>query len=152
MNDHADRRERIALIDLMVIVAAAAIAMGVFRAIRPILDWDSPWPNILASPPGGWTPRLALIRVLEIQVPFLPVLCAWTLALPVVRLRHRGRNWRRLARQPGTAASLAAILGWIWASLVAGWLFAFQWATSGLRPDNLSLWLSRNFANMLSPM
>jgi hypothetical protein len=151
MNDHPDRRDRVALIDLMVIVAAAAIAMGVFRAITPIIDWKSPWPNILASPPGGWTPRLVWIRALEIQVPFLPILCAWTIALPVLRLRHPGREWRRLARQPGTAASLSAIIGWAWASVVAGWLFAFKWATSGTFPDT-SPWLPRYFANMLSPM
>jgi hypothetical protein len=151
MNDHPDRRDRMALIDLMAIVAAAAIAMGVLRALRPVIDWRSPWPNILASPPDGWTPRLVWIRALEIQVPFLPILCSWTIALPVLRLRHRGRNWRRLARQPGTAAGLAALIGWAWASVVAGWHFAFKWASSGTFPDTMPF-LPIYFANMLSPI
>jgi hypothetical protein len=151
MNDHLARRDRMALIDLMVIVAAAAIAMGVFRAITPVIDWQSPWPNILASPPGGWSARSLWVRALEVQVPFLPVLCAWTLALPVLRLRHRGRNWRRLARQPGTAASLSAMIGWAWASAVAGAHFSLKWAASGTLPDT-SRWLPLYFGNMLSPI
>ena len=50
------------------------------------------------------------------------------------------------------AASLSAIIGWVWASASAGWLFAFQWAASGTPPDNVSLWFARYLANTLSPI
>ncbi|WP_435010182.1 hypothetical protein P12x_001416 [Tundrisphaera lichenicola] len=152
MNQTPIRRNRIALLDLMLMIGAAAIAMGVFRSLTPILDWKSPWPNVMASPPGGWTPQRALIRLLEAQVPLLPILCAWTVTLPILRVRHRGRNWRRLARQPGTSASVAALLGWTWASVEIGVMLLYKLIATGHLPPDLWLWFQRYFANMLAPI
>jgi hypothetical protein len=62
---------------------------------------------------------LFLYRMIEAGFPFLVTL---TPAVLVMRLRRPRPRWRRLARQPGTAASCAAILPIIIAS-VGLWKF-----------------------------
>jgi len=48
----------------------------------------------------------------------------WTLLLIALRLRAPRPRWRRIWRQPGMAACLAALVGWIWSALAL--LLAFD--------------------------
>ena len=153
MNDHPESVHRIALIDLMAIVAAAAIAMGVPRAITPILDWDSAWARtssrgLRAAGRRGWRwsgPWRSRSRP-------CPSSAAGRSRCPWSGSAIGGGTGDGWPASRGMAASLSAIIGWVWASASAGWLFAFQWAASGTPPDNVSLWFARYLANTLSPI
>lgn len=55
-----------------------------------------------------------------------PFLRAWGVAWIVIRLRKPRPRWRRLTRQPGVSAMLAACLGWAF-GLVSLFLGCLRW-------------------------
>src|SRR5437764_144442 len=111
------RSRKLTLFDAMFLVAAAGVGLAVFRLVlRTLLGAWFRWENLIAEPPGGWTGGKVLVRMVEWVAPSLPLAAAWTFAVPVLRLKPPRPSGRRLARQPGTTACLAAILGAGWAA------------------------------------
>jgi hypothetical protein len=50
----------------------------------------------------------------------IPFAAAWTVVLPWLRARGPRRRWRRVWREPGMAACLAAGAGWLWGGAALG--------------------------------
>jgi hypothetical protein len=100
------------ILDGMILVAALAGGFGLRRAAEDILAGH------------GFTSDGAIVwvlyRIIEAEFPFLVTLTPAVLAM---RLRRPRPRWRRLMRQPGTAASCAALFP-VAISLVGLWNFA----------------------------
>jgi hypothetical protein len=137
------------VVDAMILVGAAAVGVATYRALAEPLRLLVPGPWLLDAPPRGWTFHSALGRARTIQALTIPCALSWTLALPALRLRRRPRTpWRRLARQPGMAACLAATLGTLWA-LACLTLMILTW--SAPRPP-LAAWMARGLERIFPPM
>ena len=120
------RSRRLTLVDVMLLVFAAGVGLAVFQTvIRDLLGGWFHWENLWSAPARGWTAGQVLVRAVEWVAPTLPFAAAWTCAVPVLRLRPPRPSPRRVLRQPGTTACLAALVGLAWAALgLAGTLAA----------------------------
>lgn len=119
MNEKPTPRRRLTLLDLTLMVAAAALALAGFqfavtRVFRGWLDY-SRWPGWIARP----TPRFVLYMLSDATAPLIPLAGAWTGLLPVLRMLPPRPPRRRAWRQPGMGACLAALLAMLWGGLTA---------------------------------
>ncbi len=98
---------RFTLLDGMILVAAAAMAMGLLRGpLGTISVGDlirTPWVSY-----PGW-PHQFVLHLIAIAT---PLAASATLASLALRLAKPRPRWRRLARQPGLMACLAAGIAW----------------------------------------
>jgi hypothetical protein len=103
------------LLDAILLVGSAAIGMGLYQLSRR--GWFKGWvwlvdqglPDI-----HKWTTTQALVTCSDITVHLVPLVAPWTFMLIVLRLRPPRPSWRRIWRQPGMVACLAALFGWFW--------------------------------------
>jgi hypothetical protein len=96
---------RFSVLDAMILVAATALGLGGIRGCSP--EFYSYQYTPIPSPP--WLRWLAV--VLSNWAFYLsPLPAAWTLAALVLRLRSPRPPLRRLMRQPGTVAGVAATI------------------------------------------
>ena len=133
----------VGLFDIMILIAATGGGLAVFQLVQKyVLVRPLRWEFLFARPPQGWTPAGFLVRLIEWIGPTLPFAGAWTGAVPILQLRSPRPSIRRIGRQPGTVACLAAVAGAAWAGVVLaetlgivaalhgrqfgeGWLFHF---------------------------
>jgi succinate dehydrogenase hydrophobic anchor subunit len=92
--------------DAIVLFAATVVGFGLIRA------WERAFGLATVFDPGIWHGQI-VDRVTAVTIPFL---LQWTVACLLLRLRRPRPNWRRVARQPGTAACVAAMLAIAYAS------------------------------------
>lgn len=96
---------RFTISDGMILVAALAVGLAWTSKLAPVLFRSfSPGHSLGVSQLERWD------LVFMAAVLAMPTLLIVTLVLPVLRLRGPRPTWRRLARQPGMVASLAAVL------------------------------------------
>ena len=96
---------RFSVLDAMILVAATALGFGGIRTYSPAF-YSYPYTPI---PPPSWLSWSAV--VLSNWAFYLsPLPAAWTLAALVLRIRPLRPSMRRLMRQPGTVALLAATI------------------------------------------
>lgn len=122
MNGRPPARRRLTMLDLMLMVAAAALALAGFQfAVTHVfpgwLDY-SRWPRWIGNP----TPRAILYMLSDATAPLIPLAGAWTGLLLVLRMLPPRPPWRRIWRQPGMVACLAASFAITWAGAAAGLL------------------------------
>jgi hypothetical protein len=106
--------------DMTLLVVAAAFALagfqfGVTRVFAGWLDY-SRWPGWIARP----SPRVVLYMMSDATAPLIPLAGGLTGLLLVLRMVPPRPSRRRIARQPGMAACLAALLTLVWVGLAAG--------------------------------
>jgi hypothetical protein len=96
---------RLSVLDAMILVAATAMGLAGIRACSPAFYsyqytpiTPPPWLNWLAVVLSNWAFYVS------------PLPAAWTLAAMVLRLRSPRPPMRRLMRQPGAVAVLAATM------------------------------------------
>ncbi len=124
------------LSDAIVLVAATAAALALFRPYHAAMDplrWTPPGHS--ASPITGWIEGLwgCLVRA-------SPFAMAWTLAILVLRFLRPRPRWVRLVRQPGFVACLMAALALVWR------LIGFATMCVRVAGDpGLAAWLPRHF-------
>jgi hypothetical protein len=112
------RRRRMTLLDAVLLVGSAAIGMGAFQFVRRsyFKGWiriaDHGLPNITT-----WSTWDVIVTCCDIAAFLIPVVAPWTFLLIVLRMRSPRPSWRRIWRQPGMAACLAALFGWFWSVL-----------------------------------
>ncbi len=104
MPDNSVRR-RLTVLDLVTLVAASAVGLGVTRTL-----WDFFLGEYFYRPISGWTTVAVFARAPETVLVLIPLATTWTFTLPLLRLRRPRPPLRRLPLQPGTAAWGAAIL------------------------------------------
>jgi hypothetical protein len=102
MADKNLRVRRFTIGDAMILIAATAIGFAgsasFYRELAPGMDsFDGSWANTRQ-------------RSTELAVLMIPCLIAWTVTLIIIRLRQPRSSWRRLSREPGMTAGLAALL------------------------------------------
>jgi hypothetical protein len=95
MDDRASGAKRFTLLDAMILVAATAIGIAVFRTAIP--DFRNP---------GDWTSGASAFLV------------SWSSAALLLRVRPPRPHVRRWVTRPGDAASMATILGTILTGLL----------------------------------
>ncbi|MFI5459715.1 MAG: hypothetical protein ACHRXM_30180 [Isosphaerales bacterium] len=114
-----DRRRRMTLLDAVLLVGSAAIGMGMYQLSRRNLFRGWIWIADLGIPDiHTWSTTQALVTCSDITVHLVPLVAPWTFLLIALRMRSPRPSWRRIWRQPGMAACLAALFGWFW-SVVA---------------------------------
>ena len=112
-------RRRMTLLDTILLVSSAAIGLGLFERTHRTLfkGWiwiaDSGFPDVRT-----WTTLEALVTLSDVTAFLIPVVMAWTVLLLLLRMRSPRPTWRRIWRQPGMAACLAALVGAVWSVLV----------------------------------
>jgi hypothetical protein len=124
------------LSDAMVLVAATAVALALFKPYHDAMDPLSWKPTIgPATPFTGWINGFwgCLVRIFPFGI-------AWTLAILILSFRRPRPRCARLVRQPGFIASVMAVLVVVWRS--AG--FATMYARCGQDPG-LAAWIPRHF-------
>src|SRR5258708_4301344 len=112
-------KRRLLMSDVMVLVLAAAIGLAVDRFfLNTFLGGQRLLADLQTGPAWVGSAGWVLVRMEHWIEPTLPIAAAWTVAVPVLRVRRPRPSWRRVLRQPGTIACLASIVGSLWA--VAG--------------------------------
>jgi hypothetical protein len=96
--------------DAMLLIAAGCVGLAGLRWALGTL----PQFVIFQATPPSWGPRLVVVGTIEILAFTLPFVASWTVVIPILRLRRPRPPFWRIARQPGTAACLAALLGLAW--------------------------------------
>jgi hypothetical protein len=108
-------RRKMSLLDAILLVGSAAIGLGLFELAHRTLFKGQIWlvdegiPNVQT-----WSTMELLVTCSDITVFLIPVVAPWTFLLIVLRMRQPRPGWRRIWRQPGMAACLAALFGWLW--------------------------------------
>jgi hypothetical protein len=103
MNDGADRdgkEGRFTLLDAMVLVAATAAGLTMFRG-NPM--------RVYLHLPETWAFTKVVERGFFWVAVIVPCTVTWMLALLILRLRRPRPRLRRIARQPGSVACFAAV-------------------------------------------
>ncbi len=122
------------LSDVIVLVAATAIGLAVFKPYHDVLFPPRFIPFFPSGTPfTGWINGMWTCVILASPLPM-----AWTLAFLALRLRRPRVRWRRLIRQPGLVAGLSAAFVLVWR--LSG--FATMCARVIGEP-NLAIWVVR---------
>jgi hypothetical protein len=111
-------KRRLTLLDMTLLVGSAAIGMGVFTLARrsvfkgwiPLVDRGIPDVHT-------WTTWDVVASGTDISSFLLPLVGPWTFLLILLRLRNPRPSRRRIFSQPGMAACIAALVGWLWSGL-----------------------------------
>ncbi len=111
-------RRRITLLDVTLLVGSAAIGMGLFTLSRrsyfkgwiPLVDRGLPDIHT-------WATWEVVATGTDISSFLLPLVGPWTILLILLRLRAPRPGWRRIWSQPGMAACIAALFGWLWSGV-----------------------------------
>jgi hypothetical protein len=99
--------------DVMILIAAGCVGLAVLRWALGVLGV---YFLIFQANPWNWGPQLVVIGTTEVLAFALPFVVSWTVVISILRLRRPRPPFWRIARQPGTAACLAAIAGFAWAA------------------------------------
>ncbi len=112
-----DRRQKMTLRDAILLVGTAAVGMGMFPYVHRGLFQGWIW-ILERGLPGNqeWTALNIAVAFIDLMVFMIPLVGPWTVLLILLRLRSPRPSWRRLWRQPGVAACLAALVGWAWSA------------------------------------
>lgn len=113
------------LLEAILLVGSAAIGLGMFQWAHRSMFQGWIWMLDHGLPArGDWMAINLVVTCTDTMVLFIPLAAPWTFLLLLLRMRPPRPSWRRIWRQPGMAACLAALLGWIWSLLAV--LVAFD--------------------------
>ncbi len=110
---------RFTIADGMILVAATAAGLAWIGRVLPTMTGN--WPQAGSSFDRAWMLAVGGTALA------LPCVLAWTVAVLVLRLRGPRPSWRRIVRQPGAVACLAASLGLLAASVLMASVIAYLW-------------------------
>ena len=96
--------------------------------------------GLFERPAGGWDSLRLIERVKGVWGFLLPLFGGWTLVVPVLRLRQPRPAWRKLSRQPGMTACVAAMAGMAFCAGVAGFAVLLRWGIDGQTQFGSSFW------------
>jgi len=136
------------LLDAILLVGSAAVGMGMFQGVRRALfrGWiwiaDHRLPDI-----HTWWTWDVIVTCSDLMVFLIPVVAPWTVLLIVLRMRSPRPSWRRIWRQPGMAACLAALLGWCWSGLALILAIDVGYVARSRRTNSLEDWARRYLAD-----
>ena len=111
-------QRKMTLLDAILLVGSAALGLGMLELSHRTLfrGWiwiiDQRLPDVQT-----WSTWDAIVTCTDVFVFLIPVVTPWTLLLIALWMRSPRPSWRRIWRQPGMAACLAALFGWCWSGL-----------------------------------
>jgi hypothetical protein len=130
MSQTANRK--LTLADGMILVAMTAFGLSCYLLLdNALFSGQRYFFGLFGQPPGGWDSARVLDRAAAAVSALLLLFGGWTLALPVLRLRQPRPGWRRLNRQAGMTACIAAIAGMALCASIAGCAFLLHWWVDG---------------------
>ena len=133
-----NRRPRLS--DILLMVAAAAVGLATFKlAVSAALGGRFAVEGLIARPARGWRTGQVVARGVEWIGLALPFAAAWTFTVPVLRLRPP--RPRRFRSDAGFVACVAAITGFLWATIVLGLVLALDRAASDMLAATPERWL-----------
>ncbi len=136
------------LLDTILLVGSAAIGLGSFELFHRNLFMGWIWITDLGVPDiQSWSTRDVIGTVSAITSILLPVVGPWTLLLVVLRMRAPRPSWRRIWRQPGMAACLAALLGFCWTIPVLLVATNLARVARPMQTKTADLWAQKYLAN-----
>jgi hypothetical protein len=147
--ERAERRS-LTMLDAMLLVGTAAVGLGIYQAVWRGLFLSRGWHFMIVQDgffgPRQWTASRVVGYGTDCLVLLIPIAAAWTILLPLLRKLPTRPRWRRVWRQPGMAACLAACVAGIWA--IAGLVIVHGLAVTvgPNRRGGLDLWLQKFFA------
>ena len=110
-----EHRRKMTLLDAILLVGSAAVGLGLFELSHRTLFKGQIWLVDQGLPnTQTWSTMQVIVTCSDITVFIIPVVAPWTFLLLVLRMRQPRPSWPRIWRQPGMAACLAAVLGWLW--------------------------------------
>ncbi len=122
-------RRRFTLLDGMILVAATAVGYALVHVLERLIGEG----DFLSLIREAWTGREFAKMALLLYLVALPVLAAWTVALIPLRLLKPRPRSRRMARQPGLMAGIAASMAIGFMGLVVGIMsVSMSWLIGGL--------------------
>jgi hypothetical protein len=143
-------RQQLTLRDVMPLIGSAAIGLagyrfatrGLFRGWFQLTDGGI-WGRSQIS--AFWLVGYC-VQLVSLLIPFA---AAWTLVLPMLRVRPPRKSWRRVWAQPGMAACLAAGFGWLWSAsgLALARLSGVAAPTIHIHAQNNERWMQHYFAD-----
>ena len=98
---HSRLARRVSVVDLMVVVAAAAVGGAMVRATAPSAKWIVE-PYLVVD---------TATKICDVVSYIVPLLVAWTPALLFMCMRHPRPRLARVTMQPGTVACISADRG-----------------------------------------
>jgi hypothetical protein len=112
-------RRRMTLLDATLLVGSAAIGLGLYELTHRALFKGWIWITDHRVPDfRTWSTMEAIVTLSDATVFLLPVVLPWTFLLLLLRMRSPRPPWRRIWRQPGMSACLAALFGCVWSGLI----------------------------------
>jgi hypothetical protein len=100
------------LADVMVLVAVTALGLVCYLALDNSLFRGQRYLfGLFVTPKRGWVAAEVVNRATGITALMLPLFGGWSIALPLLQLWGPRLDRRRLERQPGLSACLAALTG-----------------------------------------
>lgn len=138
--------------DILIVVATTAVGLAIFNLVVAGVLWEKNLLGRLLQPPDhGWDSGAVVVRGVEWIGPTLPFTCAWSCTLIALRLRAPRPPARRLWRQPGLVACVAATIGLAWAALGLGAVLAVDRLFSDRLGSKPQVWLFHFLVEELFP-
>ena len=143
-------RRRFTLFDVMALIAATALGLGLARVGWPpelavaapanaasiSVTFNPIYPKPLRAA-SGYKSRMAVMPIVERVAPGFPVLASLSLAFVAIRLRSPRPRWRRLGAQPGLVAAVVAAGVWLVEAPPMAWLSWYD-GRSGYSPTRIA--------------
>src|SRR4051794_14909421 len=134
MNLPRPPRRTLTLADGMILIAASAVGLSIFGVVVTfVLEGRLRLEEVLKAPQTGWSTGWVIVRPVQVIAPFIPFAAAWTVTVPILRMRAPRPPARRRLAQPGVVACYAALAGVVWAAIgLAGMLAADRLGANSL--------------------
>jgi len=117
------------LADVMVLIAMTAVGLASYVLLDGALFGAGRYFfGLFRRPLGPWCSEEVLDLISGVVALLLPLVGGWTLALPVLRFRRPRPSRRRLGRQSGVLACIAATAGMALFAGAVGCLVLLRWS------------------------
>jgi hypothetical protein len=141
-------RRPLRTLDVMWLTGSAAVGMGVFQLVWRTL-FQGWWFQIFREglSPRVWDGEIFVYYCSDLVVFLIPVAGAWMFLLPLLRWTTPGAaRSRRVWREPGMAACLAALVGWGWGVLSLAGAYGINRTFTATKAIPPHVWLEKFFA------
>jgi hypothetical protein len=133
---------KLTLSDMMILVAMTGVSLSCYILLDNVLGGGQRFLfGLFEQTAGRWNSAMVVNRAAGVLALMLILFGGWTLALPIMLLRYPRPRWRRLNRQTGMSACVAAMAGMVICAAVASCGLILQLWVDG------RAWLSPNSWN-----
>jgi hypothetical protein len=136
------------VLDITLLISTAGVGMGLIQLIRRGIFEHWIWTLERGLPDvqnlSTWD---VIVTCTDLTTVLIPLLASWTLLLMILRLISPRPSWRRIWQQPGMAACLAALFGWLWSGVALVLALDVTQVAQPQRIHTLVEWAQKFFAD-----